>query len=214
MGWVVVESDRMRTPTLLVGRLEGTPEEVRTLPRWIAQKGVPVVPYFPPQMREAPQNPSVPLQIVEAPVKALSLTANGFPAVGLEALRLASTMPSSGRSPSNLSSIRSWQGQSWRGRKAVVVYDAGIQNNPHVALGAAKLSHVLKNSEAAVRIAIIPLVVAKDLSIDEAVTYEATNQGPDDYLARHGEEGPAKLRAEELLTRPSPRTQLKEPALR
>jgi len=135
------------------------------------------------------------LFITEAPIKALSLSANGFPAIGLGGVAVGYHDSEEWKKTKHLTINKELARIDWRKRKATVVYDAGVQNNAMVALGAAKLAVVLKDAGAAVCIALIPLVVANDMTIDEALTYEGRDQGPDDFLGRNGEAGPAKLRA-------------------
>lgn len=172
----------------------GGPAKKIEVPRWLAQKDVAVVPYFPPQIQSAFKDVATPLHIVEAPVKALSLTANGFPAIGLGGVEAGFADREEWKKHKHLSINKELARIDWRKRPAFVVYDAGIQNNPRVALGAAKLALVLKDAGANVHLAFLPLVVMNDVSIDEAMTYEGQDQGPDDFLGRHGKDGPAKLR--------------------
>lgn len=173
---------------------EGAGEKKVPVPRWLAQAGVPVVPYFPPQITTLFKDTKVPLHIVEAPIKALSLTANGFPAIGLGGVEAGFSDREDWQKHRHLSVNKELARVDWRSREAVIVFDAGIQNNARVALGAAKLAAVLKDSGAIVRLALLPLVFMNDVSLDEAMVYEGCDQGPDDFLGRHGKDGPAKLR--------------------
>ena len=59
-------------------------EHTVEIPRYVCQtKPIKVAPYIIDEVREIAGDTSKPIFIVEAPLKALSLTANGFPAVGL-----------------------------------------------------------------------------------------------------------------------------------
>lgn len=182
------------------------------LPRYVAQKDVPVTIYRPPFVRlveggelvswsTVAADTSVPLHITEAPLKALSLSDHGLPSIGLGGVlagphATAQTLDDWGdvdprsigstlRPSPDLMSI------DWRGRAAYVVFDANLAFRPLVALGAARLALLLEGLGAIVRIVRVPLWVAHDarnLSPEEALfsTKGAEDQGPDDFLCRNG----------------------------
>ncbi|MGH7295278.1 MAG: hypothetical protein ACRELB_10105, partial [Polyangiaceae bacterium] len=58
----------------------GTTVEVK---RYICQAGVPVVPFFTPEVLAVAGDTSVPVFATEAPLKAMSLACNSFPAFGM-----------------------------------------------------------------------------------------------------------------------------------
>lgn len=179
-------------------------EEKLDLPRWIAQKNVPVVPYFPPQVfvESITGDATVPLHIVEAPIKALALSANGFPAIGLGGVEAGFHDREEWKKSKHLAIHQELARIQWKGRTAYVVYDAGVQNNPAVSLGAAKLSIVLRDAGAHVKLVPLPLLHVQEMSVDECVVYGVKDQGPDDFLGRHGSNGQEKLR--ELIDRAVP----------
>lgn len=175
---------------------KGTPgadEQRVDIPRYSAQADVAVVPYFPPGVYAMTEDPRVPLHIVEAPMKALSLTANGFPAIGMGGVEAGYQDVQQWRAAKHLAINKELDRVIWMGRVAYIVYDAGILQNPRVALGAAKLAVVLRDRGADVRIVILPMVHVQERTLDDLILYGTDDQGPDDFLARHGKEALQQL---------------------
>ena len=156
---------------------------------------MPVIPYYPPGVlvEGVQDNAAVDLFIVEAPMKALSLTANGFYAIGLGGVEAGFQDVQQWKTSKHLAINKELDRILWKGRIAYIVYDAGITNNPRVALGAAKLAAVLRERGADVRIVILPQLHTQERTLDDLLTYETDDQGPDDFLARHGEDALRRL---------------------
>lgn len=168
----------------------GVDERRVDIPRWLSQP-LPVVPYIPAAISSALKDPSATLHIVESPIKALSLAANGMPAIGLGGVEAGFHDVAELRK-GHLSINRELARVNWRGRPVVVVYDAGIHDNPKVAHGSAKLAAVLADAGARVSIAHLPLYIPREATDAQAVVWTGEDQGPDDLIGR---EGPDALRA-------------------
>lgn len=179
------------------------------LPRYVAQAGVPVVPYFPPWVRlevggelvpwdRVRRDTTIALYITEAPLKALALSDHGLPALGLGGVLAgphvtAETLAGWGdvdprsigstlRPSPDLASV------DWRGREAIITFDANLLYRPMVALGASRLAFLLEGLGARVQLIQIPLRTPHDvaqLDIDVALSKTDQDQGPDDYLFTH-----------------------------
>ncbi|MBI2390060.1 MAG: DUF3854 domain-containing protein [Deltaproteobacteria bacterium] len=181
-----IQRCRLRLDDVVV--IEGEPgvneHRGEDLPRYVTQKGVEPIPYLTPTLpRSTWSDTSIPLHIVEAPPKALSMTAAGFPAIGLAGVEIGAVDVEQWRKNKTVSMHRELARIAWKGRRAVVMFDAGITNNPRVALGAAKLTYALESEGANVYLAILPLYTAH-MSGDDY--YDPKDQGPDDYLHRNG----------------------------
>jgi hypothetical protein len=134
--------------------------------RYMAPRGREVPLYVPPGVDCAGSDP---LHVVESPIKALALTAAGFPAVGLGGTGTTLFKDSGGGRRLN----SSWSVMSLRGRVIVVVFDANRIRNLSVLRDEARLVHALTGAGAEVRVAQLPPDPGPDA-------------GPDDFLARAG----------------------------
>lgn len=132
-----------------------------------------VEPYFPRSLDAAGwRDPSIPKVIVEGPVKALAYAQHGVYAIGLAGVRTGHDT----QALKEYRQLRLHEGfdrVALDGATVVVFFDAGIANNPDVMLGAAEKAIPLAAGGARVLLAAPPLDNGAD-------------QGPDDYLARHG----------------------------
>lgn len=166
--------------------------ETVKIPRYICQAGVPVVPYL-RCIEHLTEDVTVPLYVVEAPLKAISLSEHGMPAIGLggvvagghdrEALAVLGEVVAS----KELRRIR-WMTEGPLGperRRVYIVFDAGVTRNPQVALGAARVAFALQQEGADAWLVNIPHH-RPDLNLDTGAMYEEQDQGPDDYIARFG----------------------------
>ncbi len=135
-------------------------------PKFLAPKGRAVELYIPPSA-----DLSSPEQIVvtEGPVKALALNSAGFFAVGLGGV---DTTLVQGTAEPTLAPT--WDTVQVRGRRVVVLFDAGRRLNPRVARAEARLVIALERAGADVVVAELPLRGG------------AHDQGPDDFLAAQG----------------------------
>lgn len=144
--------------------------------RFLTPAGAEVLPYIPPCL--APTvlaNPQEPLALVEGPIKALALCEAGIPAIGLGGVSAGGHEPEALRRgefrPHQLLAAR----VALRTRPITIVFDAGRARNPRVAQGEALLARALMEAGAIVRVAALPL-------------HDGQDQGPDDYVHRHGRE--------------------------
>jgi DNA polymerase-1 len=133
--------------------------------------------FLAPKGREVPvhiacpaaREPSTPLYVVEGPVKALALANAGFPAVGLGGV---STTLENDHTTKKLNS--SWSVVPLKGRKVVVVFDAGRNTNAAVARAEARLALALERAGAKVFVAELP------------PDPEGEDWGPDDFIKTYG----------------------------
>ena len=184
------------TEVTLPGPVEGSHhgEHTVTVPRYICQaKPVTVVPYIPAEVFKIAGDATKPLFIVEAPLKALSLTANEMPAIGLGGVLAGATDKDVLEALGEIVLSKEMQRIQWVGRVVYVVFDAGIQDNPMVALGAARLALGLRHAEADVRFVILPFAHPTENDPENGKFVFKADQGPDDFLARNGREAFQKL---------------------
>jgi putative DNA primase/helicase len=183
-----VRSDRTEVPQ--PGPIDGSHHGETTvqIPRYICQVGVPVVPYIPQEVFPLFGDTATPLYIVEAPLKALALTGNGFPAIGLGGVLAGATDKAVLDSLGEVAISRELNRVNWKGRVAYVVFDAGITDNPMVAMGAARLATALKQAGADVRFVIMPFYHPQESDPEAGRIWSRSDQGPDDFLARNGVE--------------------------
>ena len=181
-----VRSDK--TEVTVPGLIDGSDigETTVTIPRYICQSGVSVIPYIPKEVIALSGDTTKPLFFVEAPLKALALTANGFPAIGLGGVLAGATDKETLSTLGELALAKELDTIKWAGRVVYVTFDAGISDNPAVALGAARLALALQRKEADVRFVIVPYAHPTDTDLDKGQVYFQNDQGPDDFLARKG----------------------------
>ena len=165
---------------------EGThqADEIGQCPRYLCQAGVSVAPYITDEVMRVAGDTSVDLYLVEAPLKALCLTHRGLLAIGLGGVLAGTHDRDVLKEIGELLAHPEIARFEWRGRRAFIVFDAGISSNPLVALGAARLWKVLSDLGADVRIVYLPYFHPQDSQPEEGVIWGAHDQGPDDYLAR------------------------------
>lgn len=185
-----------KTEFVRPGPIDGSHHGEHTvgLPRYICQaKPVTVVPYIPPEVFAIAGDTTKPLYVVEAPLKSLSLTANGFPAVGLGGVLAGATDSEVLTALGEIVISKELARVNWAGRVAYVVFDAGISDNPQVALGAARLALGLQRAGADVRFVVLPYFHPTESDPESGNFWARTDQGPDDYVARFGVESFKKL---------------------
>lgn len=178
---------RIRSDKTSVFSEDGTKET--KIPRYVCQANpVSVVPYFTPEALGAAANTSVPLYIVEAPLKAISLACNGFPAIGLGGVSAGAHDAEEKRILGEVTASKEMRRINWKGRKVYVVFDAGIADNPQVAHGAAVVWKALSDLGADVWIVTIPFRHPTETDLEKGEFFAPTDQGPDDFLAKEGVE--------------------------
>jgi predicted P-loop ATPase len=165
----------------------GADETSEEIPRYSAQAKLDVRPYFTPNILTdgVYNNPEVPIAITEAPLKAISLSANGILSIGLGGVEAGAHDVKEWRQDRRLVLNREMDRITWRGRVVPIIYDASITTNPRVAIGAAKTYAVLKNKGALVQLVVIPMA-DESRSLDQMMGQDTRDQGPDDYLASNG----------------------------
>ena len=178
------------TEVTLPGDIDGSHHGETTvkIPRYICQANVPVVPYIPPEVFAIFGDTTKPVFIVEAPLKAMTLTAQGFPAVGLGGVLAGANDKEALDALGEITVSKELGRVLWRDRIAYVTFDAGITDNPMVALGAARLAIGLRREGADVRFVTIPHDHAQDSDLENGRFWCRTDQGPDDYVCRAGVE--------------------------
>jgi hypothetical protein len=107
---------------------------------------------------------SVPLHIVEGPLKALACTWHGVPAIGVNGVYGWS---------SNHKPIDDFRRFVWKGRIVVLCFDSDIMQKWQVRQALRRLGDYLITLGAKVRIKLLP-------------STDGTNVGADDYIAKHG----------------------------
>lgn len=159
------------------GTNEGSRQDEETVEvgRWSAQaKPVTAQAYLRAVLRAAWQDVSVPIVIVEAPIKALALAQYGEAALGKAGADAGLHDPSH---PERLA--REASRITWRGRTVYLMMDSGQLRNPDVARGVGRDWALLSAAGADVRICYLPEKVATS-NFSDPKSYD---QGPDDWLA-------------------------------
>jgi len=157
----------------MIEKCEGV-AQVKTLDRYMAPAGKECPPYLSCCSKAGLSDPTQPLIIVEGPAKALALSHH----TGIETIALggvfAGWADKSVKLEFGLEVLQSDLALiGWKGRTVTIIFDAGRQQNPSVALAEARLAQLLRREGAVVKLAELPLFKGED-------------QGPDDYIARNG----------------------------
>lgn len=161
-------------------------DETVKIPRYICQGGVSVAPYIIDDVFRVARDTSVPICIVEAPLKALSLSAAGMLSIGLGGVLAGAHDRDVAKEMDEILAHAELRRINWRGRDAFIVFDAGVRTNPLVALGAAYVGEALRLEGANVRILFLPFFHPQDSDPEKGQVWREEDQGPDDYLARNG----------------------------
>ena len=155
----------------------GTDEKGKEKNKFLAAPGQ-VWPYIPPPailQGRVWESVDESIHVVEGPVKALALCADGLPAIGLGGVTAgghdAKLYKKTGEPRVHPLLQRR---VALQGRDVVLVFDAGRVSNPNVADGEALNAAALRNAGAHVRVSALPL------------REDGGDQGPDDFLANQG----------------------------
>ena len=190
-----VRSDN--TEVTLPGPVEGAEDhgaKTITIPRYICQaKPATVVPYITPEARDVAGDTSIPISLLEAPLKACSFAANIGPAIGMGGVLAGGHDVEELRDHEQLVAHPELRTLDWRKRVAHIIYDASITTNPMVALGAAYLAVALAKEGADTKLVFVPHFHVQDSDPLRGVIYKKTDSGPDDYSFRTGVEALKKL---------------------
>ena len=170
-------------------------EETIKVPRYLCQAGVPVAPYVPPCVSAVAADTTQPIAITEAPLKALSMCGAFIRAMGLGGVMAGAHDRDVLADTRDIVAHADLRRIKWEGRTALIIYDAGMwasstgEGKPHVALGAAYTWKALAKLGADVRVVKIPYAHPQDWTPDApGLPPEPTEQGPDDFLYRNGQE--------------------------
>jgi predicted P-loop ATPase len=185
---------RVRSDVLeytLPGPVEGQADvgaRTVTVHRYLAQKGVPVVVFWTPEALAIAADVSQPLYMTEAPLKAMSLACNGFPAGGMGGVLAGAHDVDVKSEIGEIVGNREFLRINWRGRRGYIVYDASIADpkRPLVALGAAYLGLALRAAGAEPWLVRIPAHHPTEDDIMAGAWYRPEDQGPDDFIHRRG----------------------------
>jgi predicted P-loop ATPase len=169
--------------------------------RYYASTGASVIPFWTPGLKDIAGDVTKPIFATEAPLKAMSLDCNGFPAFGMGGVSAGAHDP---KEPEIIAN-EDFKRINWRGRRLYIAYDATIVTKPGVALGAAYLAICAQELGADVWLVRVPMGHPEDTDIEEGVLFSATDQGPDDYIAKHGREAFQRLVDEALPMDPTQR---------
>lgn len=159
------------------------------VPRYLIPAGTKVGPYFPPEILKIAANTSEPIWICEAPLKALALTAHGYPAIGMGGVCAGAHDSAALKDTGEVLAHPEIRRIDWRSRTAVIAYDAGLANNPMVAMGAARVWRVLQGLGAIVQVLPVPFATMTSEDLERGIFFGDDDQGPDDLLYRKGLEG-------------------------
>lgn len=173
--------------------------EGREIPRYLAQAKVGVIPYITRQAFDVADDVNVPICITEAPLKALAMVSIGLPAIGLGGVLAGAHDRDALSGTRQILAHRELRRLRWAARKVFILFDAGVSDhddhmgNPDVALGAAYVSKALGDLRADVWLVQVPYHHALRSEPERGDVWRAEDQGPDDYLARHGVSAFTKL---------------------
>ena len=157
--------------------------------RYYASKGG-VVPFWTREVVAVAGDVTVAVYVTEAPLKAMSLSHNGFPAIGMGGVSAGAHDVDVKKETGEIVASPDFKKIKWKGRRMYIVYDASLTDpkKPGVSLGAAYLTLAAREQGADVWLVRIPHSHPQDTDVDQGVIAWETDQGPDDFLARHGPE--------------------------
>lgn len=195
-----------KTEVWLPGPVEGAEEhgsKTITIPRYICQtKPATVVPYITPEAREVAGDTTVPIAILEAPLKACSFAANVGAAIGMGGVLAGGHDVDELRQHEELVAHPELRTIDWRKRTAHIIYDASLTTNPLVALGAAYLATALMKEGAEAKLVFVPHFHVQESDPLKGVFYKKSDSGPDDYTFRNGADAMKKLVTEAVAAEP------------
>lgn len=170
-------------------RLDEVPDQKKS-GRWRWTRDEPVRPYLPPMIpADVWQDTTVPIVVVEGPIKALAVWAAGHVCIGLAGVdtghdaKLSQEYRTVRLHPELLARV------VWRGRRVIVVFDCNRETNPMVAWGEARFCTALRHAGADVVVGSIPEM-------------PAGKEGPDDLLVFRGGEAFAEVLAGAVVADP------------
>jgi predicted P-loop ATPase len=159
-----------------------------TVHRYLAQKGVSVVPFWTPEALDIAADVSQPIFMTEAPLKAMSLSCNGFPAAGMGGVLVGAHDVDVKSETGDIVGNAEFGRINWNGRRCYIVYDASLTDprKPLVSLGAAYLALAVLGLGGDSWLVRVPVHHPTEDDLEKGAWYRPEDQGPDDYLHRHG----------------------------
>lgn len=180
---------RIRVDKGQIERDDGTVKKLR----YVAQSDIPVAPFVTHEVQDIAGDASKDIYIVEAPLKAMAMSAAAFPSVGLGGVSAGLHDSEIKRETGEIVASKDWKRINCKGRKIVLVYDAMVTEKPMVALGAAMSAIALAKEGADVWFAFLPLYTPHGSDPENGKFWRAEDQGPDDFLARNGREAMQRI---------------------
>lgn len=191
-----MDQQRVTIPGPTEGSNHG--EKVIEIGRYLIQSNIKVVPWMAPEVLDAALDTSVPMFAAEAPLKAASLSCNGYPSFGLGGVMAGAVDKKLRQEWGEVIASKELQRIQWKGRRVYVVFDAFVDRNPHVAMGAAWIWRALSKLWADVWIVMIPPHSPSDADFDKGDFLAEKDQGVDDFIYRYGKDAFQKLVDEAL----------------
>lgn len=156
-----------------------TGSEVIEAPRWESNAGAGSAPYLAALLPEYLGDVSVPLLIVESPIKAIALAQYGFAVIGKGGAETGLQAPS--KAKDKVLALHSEANRvTWQGRTVYLIMDSGQSRNAKVARGVARDAKLLREAGADVRVCYLPERKPKGQNQADPKSYD---WGPDDYIA-------------------------------
>ena len=146
-----------------------------------------VAPYIPPTRmpEDWAANTNQPLLVTEGPIKALCLTEHGLPCIGLGGVEAGAHDTIAKREEGVLELHPRLRQIAWAGRMVFIAFDAFRTRTTGVARGEARLAYIL--GKAGAHVFLVQLPPDSRMGLDTAAyTQDEKDQGPDDYIRRHG----------------------------
>lgn len=163
----------------------GVDETSVPIPRYTTAKGHAPPPFIGPAVARVIADLTKPIYFTEAALKALALQTVGLDAIGLAGVEVGAKDPEFWGLTRSLSLHPDLKSIRWRDRIAYVSFDAGAAHNPMVALAQARLSFVIDQEGADVRIVRLPEREC-GADLDQLMWTEFADQGPDDFIHFRG----------------------------
>ncbi|MGO8992389.1 MAG: DUF3854 domain-containing protein [Polyangiaceae bacterium] len=188
---------RLRRRSTHVAALEEAGTVIRDgyeVSKFTLPQGAEVAPYFPPSRmpEEWQTNVGQPLFFAEGPFKALCLTEHGLPCIGLGGVEAGAHDAAVKREEGALELHPALGHVAWTGRMVFVAFDAFRTRTTGVARGEARLAYIL--GRAGARVYLVELPPDSRMGRDEAAyMQDQRDQGPDDFIRRHGAEALIRL---------------------
>lgn len=164
------------------------------LSKFTMPAGTEVEPYFPPSRmpQDWQTDTNQHLYFAEGPIKALCLTERGLACIGLGGVEAGAHDTGAKREEGALELHPRLRNVAWTGRLVFIAFDAFRVRTTGVARGEARLAHIL--GKAGAHVYLVELPPDSRMGLDAAAYIEdERDQGPDDFIRRHGGEAFIRL---------------------